>query len=597
MSAQFNHIVFEILPRESIIEFLAVMVALGTIAILWKYRKSQVVRYLILIEFFAALWALAYGIEFTSYNLESKKFWSELSYLGIAFLPLCYFLFTAAFSQKTHFITPRNITLLSVIPFITIPLALTSDYHTLIWKEVTLDASRNMTLIEHGTWFWIFWAYSIALILAGIFNLFRSIYTFTSYYKSQVGTLLIATLIPLIGNVMYVTGLTPIPGFDWTPVLFVFTGLVITFGIVKYRMFNLVPFARNKLIDTMSNGVIVINSEGFIEDYNPAVKQIFNLENKSIIRKPFSEIFGGYKNLLTELKTGETQLTGIETDGPESPHYYQVQISPVYSENQQLSGHLIQINDITSLKKTENKLKETNQQLKTEVEERGRLIDDLDSFAHAVAHDLRSSLGSVYSFSEIIQESIKENDTAMLEDMASHIRTASKKAMNITQELLILATVSHQDIERKPLDMARIFSDAKKQIQQSIAESNAQITAPDEWPQATGHATWVEEVWVNYLTNSIKYGGSPPEIIVGACITEANMARFWIQDNGQGISPRDQHLLFKKYTRLAPEKADGYGLGLSIVKRIVEKLDGKVGIESNGEKGKGAKFWFELPLN
>lgn len=589
MLNSFFHITFKTLPRESIIEFLAVAVALGTISILWRYKKSKEVMYLIYIEFFAAIWAFTSGIEFMSPDLETKKFWSQLSYFGFSFLPLFYFLFTTAFSQKHHILTPRNIAALSVFPFITIPLVFTNDYHQLVWKNVTLNPELNMMMIEHGIWFWIFWSYSITLIFAGLYNLFRSIYEFTAYYRSQVSTLLIATLIPFVGNVMYITGLNPIPGFDWTPVLFVFTGLVINFGIIRFRMFDLVPFARNKLINTMSDGVIVVNSEGFIEDYNPAIARIFHFQTKSMVRKRFSAVFAGYEELISATTEEKENLLEIKTSETQQQNYYQVRITPVHDRNQKFSGHLLQINEITSLKNTENKLKK-------EIEERGRLIEDLDAFAHTVAHDLRNSLGSVYSSSEIILESLAEGNTEILHEFAEMIKSASQKAMQITHELLILAKVSHHEIERKPLEMKQIFAGAKNQIKNLILKNNVQISVPEKWPTAVGYATWVEEIWVNYLTNAVKYGGTPPTIQVGANFSRNGMIKFWIQDNGDGITPENQSKLFRKYIRLAPDKAEGYGLGLSIVKRIVEKLEGQVGVESSGKKGDGALFWFELPV-
>ncbi|SHF84508.1 PAS/PAC sensor signal transduction histidine kinase [Mariniphaga anaerophila] len=582
------NIIFKSLPKESIIEFLAVAIALGTLAILWKHRKSPEVKYLIFIELSAAIWALTAGFEFMSSTLETKQLWSQASYLGFSFMPLLYFLFASAFSQKIKYITPTSITLLLVIPFITISLSFTNDFHHLIWSNVTLDAAKNMLVIEHGMWFWIFWAYSFTLVAAGFFNLLRSIYEFTAYYRSQINILLIATLIPLAGNMMYITGISPIPEFDWTPVSFSFTGLVITFGIIKFRMFDLVPFARNKLIDTMSDGVIVINAEGFIEDHNPAVNHIFNLKSKSIIRKRFEVTFSQYENLVEGVTGDSTNLVEIETTNNGKQSFYQVRISPIYDRNQKLSGHLLQINDITSLKETENKLKE-------EIEERGRLIEDLDAFAHTVAHDLRNSLGSVHSSSEIIIESLNEGNTEVSEEFATMIKIASNKAIQITQELLILATVSHDEIERKPLDMLRIFSGAKSQIEELILQSKTQIVFPAEWPVALGYSTWIEEVWVNYITNAIKYGGAPPKLEAGSNAPVDGMIRFWVQDNGDGISAEDQSKLFLKYSRLVPEKADGYGLGLSIVKRIIEKLGGQVGVDSTGKEGEGAKFWFELP--
>ena len=584
--------------NESFIEFLAAILAVATIFILWKHRKSQEVVYVILVELCAAIWAFTYGFEFGTQSLETKILWSQLSYLGIAFLPVSYFLFTTAFSQKTNIITPKNVALFLIIPVITLLLVFTNDWHHLVWSSVHMDPEMNIAHYHHGVWFWVFWIYSFGLILAGIYNLLHSIRKFTAYYRSQVSTLLIATLIPLIGNIMYVSGLNPVPGFDWTPTLFVFTGLVVTFGIVRYRMFDLVPIARNKLIETMDDGVMVVNAEGFIEDCNSAVYKIFPLQDTSIIRKSTHTIFAAYDKFLAAIeKNGAgNQSTDIAILNNNKERHYQTRVSPVYDQKNQFSGHFIQIHDITSMKEAEKELKETNQQLLDEIEKRGKLIDDLDSFAHTVAHDLKNSLGSISSTTQIMEESIENEEIEILPDLTGLVKSSANKAIQITQELLVLATISNEDIEFKPLDMAALFSDAEEQIAQLSLAYQATINRPESWPGVTGHAPWIEEVWTNYMSNAIKYGGRPPVVEAGYDYPDKGKVRFWVKDNGDGIAPEDQSKLFRKYARLAPEKAEGYGLGLSIVKRIIEKSRGTVGLESSGIEGEGSLFYFILPI-
>jgi signal transduction histidine kinase len=121
----------------------------------------------------------------------------------------------------------------------------------------------------------------------------------------------------------------------------------------------------------------------------------------------------------------------------------------------------------------------------------------------------------------------------------------------------------------------------------------------DVWPKALGYAPWIEEVWVNYLSNAIKYGGRPPRVELGAAVQAGGSTpptvRFWSQDDGPGLTPEEQARLFVPFTRLAQGKAKGHGLGLSIVRRIVEKLGGEVGVESEGVPGQGSLFFFTLP--
>jgi signal transduction histidine kinase len=250
--------------------------------------------------------------------------------------------------------------------------------------------------------------------------------------------------------------------------------------------------------------------------------------------------------------------------------------------------------DITSIIKADEELKKTNRKLINEIEKREKLIEELDAFAHTVAHDLRSSLSSIFSASEIMEEIIKLNDKNLLCELSNLINHSANKSIQITHELLLLATTDKTEVERKPLDMAAIFDEAKKQLNELLKNSNTEIIEPAEWPMSLGYAPWVEEVWSNYLSNAVKYGGAPPKIEVGADVLQNGDIRYWIKDNGTGLSMEEQNRLFRNFVRLHPEKADGYGLGLSIVKKIIEKLEGKVGVESNGN-GNGSKFYFILP--
>jgi two-component system sensor histidine kinase/response regulator len=153
--------------------------------------------------------------------------------------------------------------------------------------------------------------------------------------------------------------------------------------------------------------------------------------------------------------------------------------------------------------------------------------------------------------------------------------------------------------------MAVIVAEAQQRLAYVIKTSQAEIIAPpvSAWPAALGYGPWIEEVWVNYLSNAIKYGGQPPRIELGAAPLPnppplagegegGGMGRFWVRDNGPGIVPEDQARLFAPFTRLDQIRAGGHGLGLSIVRRIVEKLGGQVGVES--QAGSGSTFSFIL---
>ena len=229
-----------------------------------------------------------------------------------------------------------------------------------------------------------------------------------------------------------------------------------------------------------------------------------------------------------------------------------------------------------------------------EIEKNEKLIADLDSFAHTVAHDLKNMLGAIYSSSEAVIDSLQEGNTEFVMEASSMVKESAVKTIQITDNLMKLATSGYEDVQKEVVDMGKIFEQAKVQLSDLFRQYDANVVVEDEWQQAVAYSPWLEEVWINYLSNAIKYGGRPPLITVGSQQLENGKVKFWIRDNGDGIAKEHQKAVFEKHTRFHTDKAFGYGLGLSIVKRIIEKMGGKVGVESSAEPGKGAEFYFIL---
>ena len=219
--------------------------------------------------------------------------------------------------------------------------------------------------------------------------------------------------------------------------------------------------------------------------------------------------------------------------------------------------------------------------------------EDLDAFAHTVAHDLKTPLSTIVGFAETLEMIYTDLSGEEMRRYLHMIARNGRKMSNIINALLILAGVRKAEVEIQPLDMDHLVGEILQRFDGIITEKQAQIILPQAWPTPLGYGPWIEEVWANYLSNAIKYGGQPPRVELGATTLPDGMVRFWIQDNGAGIMPEAQARLFTPFTRLELNHAEGYGLGLSIVRRIVEKLGGQVVVES--KVGQGSTFFFSLP--
>lgn len=218
--------------------------------------------------------------------------------------------------------------------------------------------------------------------------------------------------------------------------------------------------------------------------------------------------------------------------------------------------------------------------------------EELDAFAHTVAHDLKNPLSQANGFSTILSKEFDLLPPDETRQYLQFIAQSTQKMESIINELLLLAGVRKTQVVPQPLETAAIVAEARERLAYMLEQTKAELVIPAEWPVALGYGPWIEEVWVNYLANAIKYGGKPPRIEIGAD-QQPGTVRFWVRDYGPGVSAADQEKLFRPFTQLNQVSTKGHGLGLSIVRRIVEKLGGQVGIES--EVGQGSRFYFTLP--
>jgi two-component system sensor histidine kinase/response regulator len=219
--------------------------------------------------------------------------------------------------------------------------------------------------------------------------------------------------------------------------------------------------------------------------------------------------------------------------------------------------------------------------------------EDLNAFAHTVAHDLKSPLSLITGYADLLIDNYAKTSDAERQDYLGRVLRTGHKMSNIIDELLLFAGVRQERVEIEPIETASIVDEALQRLRHMVEEYQAVVVLPGEWPMARGYGPWVEEVWVNYMSNAIKYGGRPPQIELGAREQEGGTVRFWVSDNGSGLSVEEQSRLFTPFTRLSQVHVKGHGLGLSIVRRIVEKLGGEVGVESR--VGQGSVFSFTLP--
>jgi len=260
-----------------------------------------------------------------------------------------------------------------------------------------------------------------------------------------------------------------------------------------------------------------------------------------------------------------------------------------------------------SIKRLQRKLQAANRELSkrlAELDEANAKLqaqnEALIAYDRSVSHDLKNPIGFIATTAELLVESFDRLDAGQLRPLLRNIARRAYKANSIVESLLLLA--QPDAVTCRPLDMDEIVATAVDGLHAMIQEYDADIRIPATFPDALGQTALVERVWDNYISNAIKYGGNPPCVILGGERLDNGWVRFWVEDNGAGVKPEDRARIFDAFTRYSDGRVEGHGLGLSIVKRIVQKMGGEVGVEDahrsdkqEGTERWGSRFSFTLP--
>lgn len=252
------------------------------------------------------------------------------------------------------------------------------------------------------------------------------------------------------------------------------------------------------------------------------------------------------------------------------------------------------------LRNTVLNLKESEQQISDYAAQLEMVNQELELYAGTTAHDLKSPLNAILGYTELIQVDFGEQLPEQALNYLEHIAHSGVKMSNMITHLLTLASLQNVSQSAVPFEVAPIIDGALSRVRDQIERYGIAVVVAPDLPVAIGHSAWIEEVFANLISNAIKYMGknnAAPRIEIRGFThhaAESKMARYEVCDTGVGIAAKDQTRLFHAFVRAHQEEADGLGLGLSIVKRIVTRSGGEVGLES--ELGHGSTFWFTLPV-
>lgn len=578
------------------------VVALSTLAYAYRYRASAPRQISALAWLVATLigWLTLNCLELLAPSQEATLRWSQLTYVFVSGSIVAWIGFALEYAGQGRWLTPMHLSGLAAIPAATVLLALTNSWHQLLWTGqsfMEVDGLLTMRVLGYGRWFMVHTTYAYFAVLGGAFLISRQYFRSFRLYRQQSGLVLLGAVMPLAANLIYLSGIIPGQRQDFTSISFALAAAAFGVGVLRYQLFDLGPIAREVMVDNMADAMVTLDTLDRVVDLNPAARQLLARltgqdGDQDWIGKPAAQLPLPWPSLAEGPRETSHQESDVAFSLDDAQHYYDVQVSPLIDRGRHCAGRTIVLREVTARKRAEEKLRAYALELEAQNRE-------LDAFAHMVAHDLKHPISVMVSSAEWLREAQSRiSESEMVETLGAMV-VRGHEVGGIVDSLLLLARLrSIDEAPLQPLDTGQLVSAARAHLASQSERCQAQIVAPATWPPAIGYGPWIEQVWDNYLSNALKYGGRPdegvpPHIELGFDETSGPHVRFWVRDNGPGLTPEEQALLFTEFTRLAETRAGGHGLGLAVVRRIVEKLGGEVGVES--QPGQGSTFWFTLP--
>ncbi len=586
MDLNFNHL--------ALISIIVGSLSIGLAFILAK-KGGKAVKWFSFMMGANGLWSISYAIELASANLEQIFQIICIEYLGIATIPLFWFLFCIHFSEREKLLESLWARILLFgMPLLTILAVWTNDYHHLHYQDISLKKVGDIYFadIKPGYWYQFFTIYFYTLLAIGCYLLYLKVKQADRIFRKQNISIIIAAIIPWLANIAYLAGFRPYTYLDITPFAFSITCLLIFFSIYRFELFNIIPIAREKVLELMSDGYLVLNQNLVLVDYNKAATPYLPqaMQGKWIGRSVF-ELFPQHPQLLAHLQDQYSTKLELVCKDHEQDHYLEAELIFLNDNKIYTDFCLIKVQILTEQKKEADRFKAQAEELK-------RLNELKDSIFSIISHDLR---GPFVNLSEVLKLVAKEEIShqefkALAPSLSKNIIYTTDLLENILH--WSRSQLSGFGIKKENFNLRNLILD-EINYHSPAAELKAIKIYHDVFPNALVYADMImiQIVIRNLLNNAIKFCEEGGEIQINSNFNGTDAFLVNVTDNGRGMDEVHLNKIFNKqnFSSRGTKNEKGTGLGLMICKEFIEQNNGSIQVKSVLDKG--STFTLTIPIS
>ncbi|MBI5963082.1 MAG: GAF domain-containing protein [Chloroflexi bacterium] len=293
------------------------------------------------------VWSIFYAYELLAPTLSTKILAAKLEYIGIASIPVIWFIFALEYTGHANWLTRGRHFALMAFPTLTFGLSLTNEFHHLMYTGTGLDPQGYPTLVilGYGSWFWVHVAFSYSLILAGVMLYLVSYFQTQRLFRQQMSVMVFGSMLPLIVNAVRLFTPIPLHGFDLTPFTFAFSGILLAIGLFRFSLIDLLPIAAPLVIENLPDAVVVIDEHKRLVDLNPAGRLWLKVGNEAIGRNAH-EILPLLEPVWQYWDANETHIQLGFGEGDQR-RLFDLSITPLRDSKNRMVGRVIIARDVS----------------------------------------------------------------------------------------------------------------------------------------------------------------------------------------------------------------------------------------------------------
>jgi len=428
---------------------------------------------------------------------------------AVVLIPVVMVLFALEYTGRRDLIERKVVAGLFVVPAVSMVFLVTPlQPYFVEFVRAPISETFMSTKFAHGPWYQVHALYSMALTLFVGALFIHQAWRSSGFRRRQTALLFVGYCFPVVGMLLGAYGPKSLPRVDYATIAFGGTSIFWYFALFHYKLLEVSPVSRERVVDLMEDAVVVLDSTQRVTDANDAALALMGIaEQKDVFGLPIEDVLPDnardIARMLDELEA-RAQVPIVTSHGRRVFDVRHTQVSERRAR-EEIGGVLV-LRDVT---------------------EQVLLIEELDAHAHTVAHDLVNPLSGLKGYLEMAEEGAL---SAQAQTDIARAQQITDKMAQIVEELLVLASVrTDEDASLELLEMGAILEQVERRLAVPLME--ATLERPEgEWPGVLGRPVWVEEVWANYISNAVKYGGERPRVRLGAAAPQDGLCRLSTSD-------------------------------------------------------------------